>query len=151
MRGRRTYLPALECSEGCLSHLGSGPLDGGARLYVDFCPPFRRVNSHFDILISAALHRRVIAGKAIAAARAQLAECDSDAKAAGLDLKALRRATAKAQMTPADRRREADADAYVRLMQTVAFGACSEQPETGALSPTAPAETLTVPRTGEAA
>lgn len=76
----------------------------------------------FDLLISAAVHRHVVAQKIVAAARAQLAECDADAKAAGLDLRVLRRATEKAEMTPADHRLEAAADRYVSAMESVAFG-----------------------------
>ena len=91
-----------------------------------------------DLLISAAVHRQVIAQKIVAAARSNLAECDADAKAAGLDLQTLRRATVKAEMTPADHGREADADRYVHLMRTVAFGVCSEEPRPGAFPPAPP-------------
>lgn len=93
----------------------------------------------FDLLISAAVHRLVIARKAIAAARAQLAECDADAKAAGLDLRTLRRASQKATMTANEHKLEQDADAYVHLMRTVAIGACSEEPTSGAFPPVLPA------------
>lgn len=85
-----------------------------------------------DLLISATVHRQVIARKAVAVARADLAECDADAKAAGLDLRTLRRASQKATMTAADHKLEQDADAFVHLMRTVAIGACSEEPGSGA-------------------
>lgn len=91
-----------------------------------------------ELLISAAVHRHVVAQKIVAAARSNLAECDADAKKAGLDLRTLCRATVKAAMTPADHRREADADAYLRAMGTVAFGACSEEPRAGAFPPAPP-------------
>lgn len=96
-----------------------------------------------DFLISAAVHRHVIAQKAVAAARAQLAECDADAKAAGLDMQTLRRATRKAAMTPADHRREEDADRYVGLMRTVTFGSCEAPPTSGAFPPTRGTRTVT--------
>lgn len=92
-----------------------------------------------DFLISATVHRRVVAQKIVAAARSNLAECDADAKKAGLDLRTLRRATVKAEMTPADHGRGADADAYLRAMGTTTFGACSEEPRPGAFPPVPPA------------
>lgn len=97
----------------------------------------------FDLLISAAVHRHVVAQKAVAAARAQIAECDADAKRAGLDLRTLRRATEKAEMTEADHKLEAAAGAYVHLMRTVAFGVCSEPAEPGAFLPTRGTRTVT--------
>ena len=96
-----------------------------------------------DLLISASLHRQIIARKAVAAARSHLAECDSDAKTAGLDMQTLRRATRKAAMTPADHRREEDADGYVHAMRSLALGACSEEPRAGALSSHAASRSIT--------
>jgi hypothetical protein len=102
-----------------------------------------------DLLISATVHRHVLAQKAVAAARAQLAECDADAKSAGVDLRTLRRASQKAEMTPADHRLEQDADAYVHRMRTVAFGACSEPSEAGAFLPTRGTRTVTPDNDGD--
>ena len=76
----------------------------------------------FDLLISAFLHRRVIARKAVAAARARLAESDADAKSAGVDLRTLRRASQKAAMSAADHKLEAAADRYISVMESVTFG-----------------------------
>ena len=90
----------------------------------------------FDLLISAAVHRQVIARKAIAAARAALAECDADAVHAGLCLKTLRRATQRSRQTAADRRLDAAADAYVRAMETTTFGGVTDCRRPGALPPT---------------
>lgn len=71
-----------------------------------------------DFMIAVWVHRMVLARRRLAAATATLAECDADAARAGLCLKTLKRATLRSRQTAADRRLDAAAGDFVRIMET---------------------------------